>query len=313
MVPLYVAEIVFIYIMVGRCGRALRTERTERMTYATGTERSPDKRNAVAAGRPLVREPGKIIEREHLNNLRRMAGKPDKLHKTPKDAGSNSREYFVEALLDDGSVTSFTQRAPAAVSLEDVCANFARGSLIAIENGQVAVEDLRPGDKVKTRDNGCQTVRWIGSCALAQTTDMARWPLRIKADALGELRPIQDLVVSPRFRLLSNHPSCKALFGSSETLAPAADLLDGDTIMRVRPASDLMFYNLMFDAHQIIDANGLETESYHPGNFGVAVMSAERQSYMQQLLRHLEGDLNRFGRTARPLLKGFEAEVLRVG
>ena len=161
-----------------------------------------------------------------------------------------------------------------------------------------------------------RSVRWIGSCAFGgphTTTEATGYPIRIKADALGDLRPVQDLIVSPRFRVLSNHPSCAALFGSSETLAPAVDLMDGDTVLEVRPPEDLMFYNLMFDSHQIIQANGLDTESYHPGNFGVSVMTLEMQHHLRQIFPHLDGDLARFGRTIRPILKGFEAEVLRVG
>jgi len=225
------------------------------------------------------------------------------------------KSFGVSVLLDDGSITDFDHRAPADLFLEDICANVARGTVISTKNGGIAVEDLRPGDRIKTRDDGYKKLRWIGSCTLNNTAGEggdADNPLRIRADALGPLRPVQDLLVSPRFRILTNHPSCAALFGSSETLAPAVDLLDGDTIMRVHPAQGLTFYNLMFDRHQIIEANGLETESYHPGNFGVAVMSLEMQAHLRQLLPHLNGNLDAFGRTVRPVLKGFEAEVLRI-
>lgn len=225
------------------------------------------------------------------------------------------KTFSIAVMLDDGSVLDFEHRAPADLYLEDICANVARGTVISTKSGDTAVEDLRPGDLIKTRDNNYQPLRWIGSCTLNQPdgeSGDADYPLRIRADALGPMRPVQDLLVSPRFRILTNHPSCAALFGSSETLAPAVDLLDGDTIMRVRPASGLNFYNLMFDRHQIIEANGLETESYHPGNFGIAVMSLEMQAHLRQILQHLDGDLEGFGRTVRPVLKGFEAEVLRV-
>lgn len=224
--------------------------------------------------------------------------------------------FGISVLLDDGSASYKEHLAPTDLFLEDICACFGRGTLIATQNGQSAIEDLKPGDLIKTRDAGLQAIRWLSSCMLPKRTSEEtglEQVIRIKSDALGELRPIQDLVVSPRFRLLTNHPSCEALFGSPETLAPAIDLLDGDTILQTRPAEGLEFFNLMFDKHQIIEANGLQTESYHPGNFGVAVMSMEMQSHLRQIFPHLKGDLNGFGRTARPILKGFEAEVLRVG
>ncbi|NOX40310.1 MAG: Hint domain-containing protein [Alphaproteobacteria bacterium] len=253
------------------------------------------------------------LKQDHMRNIDR-AGRS--FPQAGRHAQPRAAKFWISALHDDGSRNEFEHCATADLYLEDICACFGRGALIDTQQGRVAVEDLRPGDFIQTRDNGFQPLRWISSCSLsseATGVDDTSWPIRIKADALGELRPLQDLVVSPRFRLLSNHPSCVALFGSPETLAPAVDLLDGDTILRVRPSADLLFYNLMFDQHQIITANGLETESYHPGNFGVAAMSLEMQMQMRQIFPHLGGDLNGFGKTARPILRGFEAEVLRVG
>ncbi len=284
------------------------------MTYTTGSSWTSGNRAEKPAQDLRGRDSGLDAKENHLRNLSRRAPQPvSRLDKERVEPKALSR-YTISVLLDDGSVNSFDHKAPSDLYLEDVCACFARGSLIATARGQIAIEDLQPGDLVATRDNGMQALRWISSCTMP-VNDSAEdnHPIRIKADALGELRPLQDLVVSPRFRLLSNHPSCAALFGSPETLAPAVDLLDNDTILRVRPAEDLYFYNLMFDQHQIIQANGLETESYHPGNFGVAVMTLEQQSHLRQIFPHLNGDLSGFGRTARPILKGFEAEVLRVG
>ncbi len=253
------------------------------------------------------------LKQDHIRNIGRTGRS---ISQVERHTQRRTAKFWISVQHDDGAVDEFEHSAPADLYLEDICACFGRGALIGTKRGRVAVEDLRPGDFIQTRDNGFQLLRWISSCYLSTDelgADDTSWPIRIKADALGELRPLQDLVVSPRFRLLSNHPSCVALFGSPETLAPAVDLLDGDTILRVRPSTDLSFYNLMFDQHQIITANGLETESYHPGNFGVAAMSLEMQMQMRQIFPHLNGDLNGFGKTARPILKGFEAEVLRVG
>lgn len=241
----------------------------------------------------------------HLLATRRLA---DKAPSQPMG------RYRVSALLDDGSLADFEHRAPGELYLEDICANFARGTLIATDQGQIAVEDLMPGDRLKTRDGGFAPLRWIGACTLdGNAIAPADYPLRIKADALGELRPMQDLIVGPRFRILTSHPGCAALFDSAEALAPVADLFDGDTILRLRPPEDFEFFNLMCDSHQIIEANGLDTETYHPGDYGVTVMSLEVQSHLRRLFQHLNGDLHRFGRTIRPVLKGFETEALRYG
>ena len=39
---------------------------------------------------------------------------------------------------------------------------FTPGTLIATPRGEIAVQDLKVGDKVLTRDNGIQDIRWIG-------------------------------------------------------------------------------------------------------------------------------------------------------
>lgn len=281
------------------------------MTYTTGGSWGRKPAVGHLPRRDLPRDRVTNLKESHLNQLRAGAA-PGR----GAESSAIKRRYEITVLLQDGQVMTQEHFAPAEFYLEDICSCFARGTLIATENGQTAIEDLRPGDMVKTRDNGAMRLRWIGSCAFggpSLASDATSYPIRIKADALGDLRPVQDLVVSPRFRILSNHPSCAALFGSSETLAPAMDLLDDDTILQVRPPEDLVFYNLMFDSHQIIQANGLDTESYHPGNFGISVMTLEMQHHLRQIFPHLNGDLSRFGRTVRPILKGFEAEVLRVG
>lgn len=285
------------------------------MTYTPLSGNAPGKR--LTAKPPAERSENRIrnIKESHVRYGLRSSAVPVAAPRQIRADAPARHQFGISVLLDDGSVSYVDHFAPSELFLEDVCACFGRGTLIATPGGQTPIEDLVPGDKIKTRDGGSQTLRWISSCTFPrQAADHDdNLAIRIKADALGIQRPIQDLVVSARFRLLTNHPSCEALFGSPETLAPAMDLLDGDTILNVRPAEGLEFFNLMFDAHHIIEANGLETESYHPGNFGVAVMSLEMQSHLRQIFPHLNGDLSRFGRTVRPILKGFEAEVLRVG
>jgi Hint domain-containing protein len=288
------------------------------MTYTPGLTPEPGRRPRRLTADPAhasAKQRIVTLKDSHLNHLRAPTPAPGPAPEPIPAETPQTHRFSFAVLSDDGSAHRFEHEAPRELYLEDICACFGRGTLIATEGGQSAVEDLQPGDRIKTRDGGMQTLRWISTCTLPHPEsgqageDIA---IRIKADALGELRPMQDLVVSARFRLLTNHPSCAALFGSPETLAPAVDLLDGESILSVRPARDLEFFNLLFDEHQIIEANGLETESYHPGNFGVAVMSLEMQSHLRRIFPHLSGDLNQFGRTARPILKGFEAEALRV-
>ena len=54
------------------------------------------------------------------------------------------------------------------------CARFTRGTRITMASGeQRPIEDLRPGDRVLTRDAGPQYLRWIGVTTQRATGDFA--------------------------------------------------------------------------------------------------------------------------------------------
>lgn len=228
-----------------------------------------------------------------------------------RPATSPQLRYFDVRFLDAAGIErSLTHGAPEDLPLDDFCACFARGTLIEGEHGPIAVEDLSPGDMIQTKDSGLHPLRWLSSCRLSAEADDPRLPIRIRADAMGELRPMQDLVVSRRFRFLVARESCRALFGQDEMLSPVQSFVDGDNITELYGRGDLDFFNLMLDAHQVIFANGLETESFHPGTYGIATMSTEMRHHLARMLPHMSGDLTTFGPVARQRLRSFEAELL---
>ncbi len=52
--------------------------------------------------------------------------------------------------------------------------SFTRGTHITLATGmQVPIENLRPGDRILTRDDGVQELRWIGQTTLRAVGDMA--------------------------------------------------------------------------------------------------------------------------------------------
>ena len=60
-------------------------------------------------------------------------------------------------------------------NIENVIPCFTPGTLIATPRGEVAVEELRVGDKIITRDNGMQEIRWLGRRDLSWS-DLAAAP-----------------------------------------------------------------------------------------------------------------------------------------
>ncbi|WP_196216728.1 Hint domain-containing protein [Paracoccus shanxieyensis] len=144
---------------------------------------------------------------------------------------------------------------------------FTAGTLIDTPDGPVAVETLQPGARVLTRDNGAQPLRWVGQRRL-EAGDLAQnpklHPIRIGADALGPGLPSRDLIVSPQHRVLVRSAIAQRMFGASEVLVAARQLLALDGITQMQVAR-VTYVHLLFDGHQIVISNGTPTESLYTG------------------------------------------------
>ena len=111
------------------------------------------------------------------------------------------------------------------------------------------------GDVVLTRDDGQQQIRWIGHATVRATGDFA--PVRIRA---GALHNVNDLLVSPDHRLFIYQRSDALGAGRSEVLVRARHLVNGDTVVR-EDGGFVDYYQLLFDDHQIIYAEGIAVET----------------------------------------------------
>lgn len=146
--------------------------------------------------------------------------------------------------------------------LSVVC--FAKGTMIEAKSGMVAIEDLRAGDLVRTRDNDFQPFGWIGSRKL-RTQELSMHqnlrPIRIDAGALGPNTPSSDLSVSPQHRVLVRSKIARQLFDSDEVLVAAKHLQGLPGVDVDEEVSEVEYFQVLFDRHEIIFANGAEAES----------------------------------------------------
>ena len=139
---------------------------------------------------------------------------------------------------------------------EVACVSFTRGTHITMASGQqVPIEELKVGDKVLTRDDGPQQVRWIGQTTLRAVGDFA--PVVIKA---GALHNANDLVVSPDHRLFVYQRQDRLGAGRNEVLVKVRHLINGDTVYQ-QDGGFVDYFQLLFDEHQIIYAEGIAAES----------------------------------------------------
>jgi hypothetical protein len=190
---------------------------------------------------------------------------------------------------------------------------FTAGTKILTPDGPRAVETLCEGDAVQTKDNGVQKLRWIGqrhmSGARLYALPSLR-PIRFRADALGLGQPDEDLVVSPDHRMLLRGPAARDLFNADEVLVAARDLVNDRAITVERHLRGVDYIHLLFDAHEVIFANGLETESYHPGFTDLSMVEEDQRDRLLMRFPHLADQSGDYGPAARRTLSAAEAAIL---
>jgi Hint domain len=148
-------------------------------------------------------------------------------------------------------------RQAAALRLAEVaCVSFTRGTRITMATGaQVPIEDLASGDRVLTRDDGAQAIRWIGQTTLRATGSFA--PVMIRK---GALHNENDLIVSPDHRLFVWQREDALGTGRSELLVKVRHLINGRSVVQL-DGGFVDYFQLLFDDHQIIYAEGIAAES----------------------------------------------------
>ncbi|MFT4959754.1 MAG: hypothetical protein ACI92Z_000830 [Paracoccaceae bacterium] len=150
-----------------------------------------------------------------------------------------------------------TERDAARQKFAQVaCVSFTRGTHITMASGaQIPIEDLQIGDRILTRDDGPQKVRWIGQSTVRATGDFA--PIVVSA---GTLNNSNDLVISPDHRLFVYQRTDQIGVGQSELLVKARHLVNNDSVY-VQSGGFVDYFQILFDRHHIIYAEGIAAES----------------------------------------------------
>jgi T5SS/PEP-CTERM-associated repeat protein len=132
---------------------------------------------------------------------------------------------------------------------------FAAGTRIGTARGNVPVEHLALGDRVRMarRNGGTRPVVWLGHRVVncrRHPDPGAVWPVRVRRNAFGRGRPARDLILSP------DH----AVFVGG-VLIPIRHLLTGGSILQERRAS-VTYWHVELDRHDVLRAEGLPCESF---------------------------------------------------
>lgn len=191
---------------------------------------------------------------------------------------------------------------------------FTPGTLIATPRGEVPVETLRSGDRVITRDNGIQEIRWVGRRTLDRS-DLAQnphfRPIMVKKGSLGHGLPERDMIVSPQHRLLIANEMTELYFNETEVLVPAKHLVNRWGISQLETLRTT-YIHFMFDRHEVVLSNGSWTESFQPGQQSMTTLGEDVRGEIMALfpeLQTMEGMTSYV--SARRSLKAHEAKLLQ--
>ncbi len=199
-------------------------------------------------------------------------------------------------------------------NIENIFPCFTPGVMILTDRGDVAVEALVPGDLVMTRDNGLQPVRWVGRRDLSLLDLMADpdlQPIELVEGALGT-GPDRVMRVSPQHRMLLEGARAELMFGEAEVLVAAKHLLGHAGVTRTLPLEGVSYIHILFDRHEIVQSDGLWTESFQPANRMLSAMDAAVRDEVLSLFPELVRSADAFP-AARLSLKAHEARVLLAG
>ncbi len=191
---------------------------------------------------------------------------------------------------------------------------FAPGTLLLTPHGARPIETLREGDLVQTRDSGAQEIRWTGSRRMSGARLYAMphlRPVRFRSGALGRGRPDGDLLVSPQHRMLVKGAAARSLFNADEVLVAAEDLIDGQSVLIDTQIREVTYHHLLLERHEVIFANGLETESFHPAATALDTIDAHDRARLLQLMPEIEVNPMAYGEFSRRNLSRSEAVILR--
>lgn len=181
---------------------------------------------------------------------------------------------------------------------------FASGTLLRTASGLVLIDAVKVGDRVWTSDSGLQVVRWRGSRIVSGLGRYA--PIRFDAQAFGNPRPFR---VSPEHRVLVAGWRAQLWFGEDEVLVAAKHLVNGTSI-RVARTPFVEYHHLLFDGHEIVESDGVLSESFHPGAETIGKDAGIRDELFNMFPELKDQCASALPCSARAVVRGLEATVL---
>jgi len=203
-----------------------------------------------------------------------------------------------------GIVANTSSTPHTSLGANIVC--FGHNTRIATPSGPVPVQSLKPGDLVVTGEGEAQPILWTGKRRVAGRGRLA--PIVFAPNAMGNDR---KLVLSRQHRVLAGGWQAELLFGSASVLVKAKDLVNGTSIRQVEMRW-ITYYHILLDGHQVVYAEGVPAESFHPGASAISSLDQDCAAELLDLFPELHQQPDAIGPCAHLSLKQYEARCLNV-
>ncbi|WP_299564934.1 Hint domain-containing protein [uncultured Sulfitobacter sp.] len=181
----------------------------------------------------------------------------------------------------------------------DFAVCFTRGTRLLTPRGYTAIEALRPGDLLTTADNGCRPIEWVGSTKVSAEDLIASPSMRPVRIRQGHHGLVRDIMVSPQH--------CVAV-GDNFLRAKYLTDIPGAGARVARGVSQVEYFHVLCERHEMLIAEGMHTESFYPGPQAMRALGSQAFTELGQLAPCLlssdAGEAARaIGPTARPVLR----------
>jgi hypothetical protein len=172
------------------------------------------------------------------------------------------------------------------------------GTLILTGEGEVPVERLKVGDRLKIVSGALRPIKWIGRRSYSGRFVVGRTdilPICIKAGALDENVPQRDLWISPHHAMYLDG-----------VLIEAKDLVNGHSIVQADEVERVEYVHVELDSHDVILAEGAWSETFVDDDSRAMFQNAAEYAALYP------GEAARFPRYCAPRLEaGYVVEAVR--
>jgi hypothetical protein len=167
-----------------------------------------------------------------------------------------------------------------SIQNKDLVVCFVAGTKIRTPEGEKAIEELQIGDLIST-SNGAKALKFVcqSTRSFNELLATGKNPIRVAAGAFGATA---DLLMSPSHAV-----------NLEGNLIEAGALIDHASVERVTEwnATELTYFNLELDQHELIWANGVATESYFSSYRTNGFSRQSWDNYSEYVALYGEGEL----------------------